>query len=225
MSSFSIREFTADDIPQIMALQKAYQQAYPNAVIIPGEVYLSPGFEEGKNIFCAFDERGTLQGYAPQFPNITEDPHIPHTIWAEIKVNPRENFPVTLKDILFERVKQRSRKIISKQPMQHVQLAFQYHPSEKASIEFILSRGFKYAESVYRMMHDLAQELHDVPRPEDIDFRLSRMENPQEQQAYIQAQNEAFPEAPITLADWKAFISSNAWQDGRNITAFDGQEV
>ena len=51
MSSFRIRKFTSDDIPQVMALQHTYQTIYPNAAVIPGEVYLSPGFEDDKNIF------------------------------------------------------------------------------------------------------------------------------------------------------------------------------
>ena len=54
MPSFTIRKFAAEDIPQVMALQQAYQQVYPQATVIPGEVYLSPGFAEGENIFCNF---------------------------------------------------------------------------------------------------------------------------------------------------------------------------
>ena len=111
MSSYKIRNFTPEDIPQVMALQQAYQQVYPNASVIPGEVYLSSGFEDGKNIFCAFDESGCLQGYAPLFPNLTIEPHIPHTIWAEVKVSPELASPRDVKDLLFERVVDRTREI------------------------------------------------------------------------------------------------------------------
>ncbi len=58
-------------------LQQAYQQVYPHASVIPGEVYLSSGFEAGKNICCAYDESGSLLGYAPLFPALTEDPKHP----------------------------------------------------------------------------------------------------------------------------------------------------
>ena len=101
MSSFTIREFTAEDIPQVMGLQRAYQQVYPNAAVIPGEVYLSSGFDAGENIFCAFDESGCLQGYAPLFPNLTVEPHIPHAVWAEVKVRPELANPYEVKDLLF----------------------------------------------------------------------------------------------------------------------------
>ena len=65
MASFKIRKFTPKDIPQVMALQGEYQEAYPFAAIIPGETYLSAGFENGKNIFCAFDEGGVASRLCP----------------------------------------------------------------------------------------------------------------------------------------------------------------
>ncbi len=71
MSIIKIRHFSVEDIPQIMAVQQAYQQVYPDASVISGEVYRSAGFEEGRNIFCALDENEVLQGYAPLFPNLT----------------------------------------------------------------------------------------------------------------------------------------------------------
>jgi ribosomal protein S18 acetylase RimI-like enzyme len=104
-------------------------------------------------------------------------------------------------------------------------LTFQYHPSETFSIEYVLSRGCMYTESVFRMMCDLSQEIPAVSLPGGIDFRRWHMESEQEQQAYVQARNEAFPEAPVAFADWQYFLSSPAWQEGTTITAFDGQEI
>jgi hypothetical protein len=46
--SFQIRAFTPEDIPQVMTLQQEYQRCYPQASVIPGEVYLSPGFDDGR---------------------------------------------------------------------------------------------------------------------------------------------------------------------------------
>jgi ribosomal protein S18 acetylase RimI-like enzyme len=223
--SFTIREFTPSDIPQVMALQQAYQRVYSKAIVIPGEVYLSAGFSDGKNIFCAFDEGGSLQGYAPLFPYLTEDAQIPHTVWAEVKVSPELASPQNLKDLLFERVLHRTGEITCTVPGHPARLAFQYHPSEISSIEYVMSRGCAYTESVFRMMCGLSQELPVIPPPDHIDIRPWRMETEKEQQAYVQAQNDAFPEAPIALADWQSFLSSYSWQDGTAITAFDGQEI
>jgi ribosomal protein S18 acetylase RimI-like enzyme len=225
MPSFMIRKFTSDDIPQIMALQQKYQRVYPSATVIPGEVYLSSGFDGSENIFCAFDEEECLRGYAPLFPNLTQDPQIPHTVWAEVKVDPDLTSPQGIRDLLFEQVVNRTGEIAQAFPGHETRLTFQYHPSEISSIEYVMSRGCSYTESVFRMMRNLSQELPVVPPLNQIDIRSWRMESEREQQAYIQARNEAFPEAPITLADWQSFLSSPAWQQGTTITAFDGPEL
>ena len=225
MPNFVIRKFTPQDIPQVTALQQAYQRVHPDATVVPGEVYLSPGFEEGENIFCAFDEDGCLQGYAPLFPVLTDDPRLPHTVWAEVKANPALEAAESVKQLLFERVVQRAREISGAPAGRQARLTFQYFPSETASIEFVTGRGCVYTESVFRMMCDLSEELTGAPPPEQIEVRQWRMESEAEQRAYLQARNEAFPEAPTTLADWQAFLGSASWQDGTSMTAFDGQEV
>ena len=225
MPKFIIRIFNPEDIPGIMALQQAYQQAYPHASVIPGEVYLSSGFEAGKNICCAFDENGSLLGYAPLFPALTEDPKIPHTLWAEVKVSPQLGSPREVKDGLFARVLDRAAEITHLHPGHRTRLAFQYHPSETPSIAYVLSKGCVYTESVFRLMRDLSGEIPVVPPPSGILVRPWRMESEPEQQAYVQARNEAFPDAPASLADWQFFLGSPVWQEGTHMAAFDGQEV
>jgi len=225
MSSLLIRNFTPDDLPQVMELQQAYQKVYPNASVIPGEVYLSPSFGDGKNIFCALDERGFLQGYAPLLPVLTEAPQAPHTIWAEVKVGPQLLFPQEVRDSLFERVLNRAKEVVQTFPGHPAQLIFQYHPSETFSIEYVTSRGGVYSESVFRMMCDLTQELPAIPSPEQIEVRPWRMESEKEQQAYVRARNEVFSEAPITLADWQSFLHLPSWDTGTTFTAFDKQEI
>jgi ribosomal protein S18 acetylase RimI-like enzyme len=225
MSIIKIRNFNPGDIPQVMALQQAYQQVHPNASVIPGEVYLSAGFEDGRNIFCALDEKEELQGYAPLFPNLTGDPHLPHTVWAEVKANPGMASDREVKDLLFDRVIGRTVEISRGVPGHRTHLTFQYQPAETASIAYVLSKGCTYTESVFRMLRDLSQEIPSLPAPGQIDVRSWRMESVAEQQAYVTARNEAFPEAPIRLEDWQYFLSSPAWQAGTSLTAFDGQEI
>ncbi len=130
-----------------------------------------------------------------------------------------------MKDALFARLLDRTAEITHLHPGHKTRLAFQYHSSETSSIEYVLSRGCAYTESVFRMMRDLSQELPLVPPPAGIEVRPWRMESEQEQRAYVQARNEAFPDAPITLADWQYFLGSPAWQAGTTLAAFDGQEL
>jgi len=225
MSNLNIRNFTPEDIPQVMDLQQAYQKVYPNVSVIPGEAYLSPSFCGGKNIFCALDEKGILQGYAPLFPVLTEAPQAPHTIWAEVKVNPQLLFPEEVKDSLFERVLNRAKELVQSSPGHSAQLIFQYHPSETSSIEYVTSRGGVHSESIFRMMRDLTQELPPIPPPEQIEVRPWRMESEKEQQEYVRARNEVFSEAPVTLADWQSFLQLSSWSTGTTFTAFDQQEI
>lgn len=209
----------------MVALQQAYQKVYSHASVIPGEVYLSSGFEDGRNIFCAFDENGSLQGYAPLFPNLTADPRLPHTIWAEIKADPESAQAQAVKDQLFEHVTGRVQELTQGCPHQHTRLTFQYHPTETASLEYVQSKGCMYAESVFRMLRELSNPIPELPNPDGIQVRPWRMQSQAEQQAYVQARNEAFPESPVSLADWQYFLASPAWQDGASITAFDGMEI
>jgi ribosomal protein S18 acetylase RimI-like enzyme len=225
MLNFTIRNLTPDDIPHVMELQYEYQKVYSSASIIPGEVYLSSGFDDGKNIFCAFDGKGYLQGYAPLFPNLTENPQIPHTVWAEVKVNPELASPQGIKDLLFERVVGRTREITSVLSNRPTRLTFQYHPSETASIEFVTSKGCAHTESVFRMIRDLSQELPAIHQPEGIEVRAWHTDDENEQIAYVQARNKAFPDSPIALADWQYFLSSPAWREGTSITAFDRDRI
>jgi ribosomal protein S18 acetylase RimI-like enzyme len=51
------------------------------------------------------------------------------------------------------------------------------------------------------------------------------MESEAEQQAYVQAHNEAFPEAPLALGDWQHFMKSPQWAAGTSIAAFAGTEI
>lgn len=225
MSSLFILNFSPENIPQVMDLQQAYQKVYPNAGVIPGEAYLSPRFGDGKNIFCAFDEKGILQAYAPLFPVLSESTQWPHTIWVEVKARPQLLAPQEAKDALFECVLNRAKEIVQTSPGHAAQLIFQYHPSETLSIEYVTSRGCVYSESVFRMMHDLSQELPAIPAPEQIEVRPWRMESEQEQQAYVQARNEVFSDAPVTIADWQSFLHSPSWETGTTFTAFDQDEI
>ncbi len=208
-----------------MALQRAYQRAYPHAVVVPGEVYLSPGFEEGRNIFCAFDDEEYIEGYAPVMPVMAKYPAAAHTVWAEVKTDPSLGPWPLVKHFLFERVVRRARELTEPFPGHRTCITFQYHPSEAASIDYVISKGCKHSGTVVRMMRGLAFDLPDAAMPEGVTVRRWRMETEAEQKAYVQARNEAFPDNPVALADWQGFLSSSSWHEGVAITAFDGEEV
>jgi ribosomal protein S18 acetylase RimI-like enzyme len=225
VSNYQIHTLTPEYLPQVMALQEAYRQCYPQATVIPGEVYLSPGFEAGANIFCAVDDNGCLRGYAPLLPNLTAEPGPPNVIWTEVKADPALAGLREIKDLLFERVVARAREIARSSPEKPTQLTFQYHPSESPSVEYVLSKGCAYTATVFRMMRDLSAEIPAVPCPDGIEVRNWRMETQMEQEEYVEARNEAFPDSPVSLADWQSFLQSGFWREGCAVTALDGPEI
>jgi hypothetical protein len=117
------------DIPQILALQGVYHHLYPDYIVRSEQTYLSSIFNNGKNIFCAFDENGDLQGYAPLLVRLASGSgEMPHTIWTEIMVNPELESKIVIKDQLFESVIERAKTITQAFPGHPAHLAFQYYP-------------------------------------------------------------------------------------------------
>lgn len=226
MKNFTIETLARSRIDAVVALQRAYTALYPDAPVIPGEAYLSPAFERGRNVLCAFDEDDKLAGYAPLYPVLMREPsERPHTLWVEIKAHPECGRPNEVKDRLFEQLVIRARKVTKDYPEHPIHLTFQYFPSETASIAYVLSKGCRHTESVFTMRRDLSKEIPVSVALDGIEIRPWRMESEAEQRAYVQARNECFPEAPVELSDWQYFMQSLQWSVGTTLAAFQGDEL
>ena len=219
----NIRRLTPADLPDIMRLQAAYAVEHPGVPVIPGELYLSPGFEGGQNVSCAFDEAGRLAGYAPVLPVLVPDGvNAPHKIWAEIRAEPKIEEPLAVKDRLWEAVIGLAREIAAAAPAHSSHLVFQYYPIETTSIAYVLAKGCQHTESIYQMTRALSEPIPAGSMLPGLDVRRWRMETEAEQRAYVQAHNEAFPDAPLALGDWQYFMQSPQWATGGSIAAFAG---
>jgi ribosomal protein S18 acetylase RimI-like enzyme len=104
-------------------------------------------------------------------------------------------------------------------------LTFQYFPSETASIEYVTSKGCRHTESVFAMRRDLSMEIPPPTPLDGIDICSWRMESEVEQQMYVQARNECFPEAPVALEDWQYFMRSPYWAVGTKLAAFEANKL
>ena len=226
MPRYSIRPFTSADVASVVDLQNAYSKIHPESPVIPGEAYLSPGFEGGQNVFCGVDESGKLIAYAPLYPVLRhEDSQSPHTLWVEIKAHPACDAPNEVKGQLLERIRIRARELTEPFPGHPIHLTFQYFPSERASIEYVAAKGCQYTESVFTMRRDLTQNIPEFLPLEEALIRPWRMESLAEQQAYIAARNECFPEAPVELAEWQYFMQSPQWSVGTTMAAFQDDQL
>jgi ribosomal protein S18 acetylase RimI-like enzyme len=224
MKKITIQPFTASHISAVVELQSAYAEVYPEAPVIPGEAYLSPAFEG--NVFCAIDESGKLMGYAPLYPVLMRDEsQSPHTLWTEVKVHPVCDAPNEIKDQLWERILLRAREVTSEFPGHPIHLTFEYLLSETASITYVTSKGCRHTESVFIMRRDLSREIPSMETLGGIEIRPWRMESEAEQQMYVGARNECFPEAPVELGEWQYFMTSPQWSVGTTFAAFHGSEL
>jgi GNAT superfamily N-acetyltransferase len=224
MNKIIIQPFTSSHIPNLVELQKAYAEVFPDAQVIPGGAYLSPAFAD--NVFCAFDESGKLVGYAPLYPVLMRDASsLPHILWTEIKVHPACDAPNEIKDQLFCQILIRARAVTGEFSGHPMDLTFQYFPSEIPSIEYVVSKGCQHTESVFTMRRDLSQDVPSIQILDGIEIRPWRMENEAEQRLYVNARNECFPEAPIELEEWQFFMQSPQWSVGTTFAAFHGDEL
>lgn len=226
MKNITIQPFSPAHTSAVVELQAAYTSMYPDAPVIPGELYLSPAYDGGQNIFCAFDDHGKLVGYAPAYPVLMRDGSaLPHTVWTEIKTHPTCEGSAEVKDRLLECVRLRALEVTKGFPGHPVHLTFQYFPSETSSIEYVLSRGCRQTESVFTMRRDLSKEIPPASPISNIEIRPWRMESETEQQKYVEVRNECFPGAPIALSEWQYFMLSPHWSVGTTIAAFDGDRL
>ena len=226
MNPVSIHTFTDADIPALVALEQAYAGAFPGAPVFPGEMYFSPGFHGGADVFCACSD-GRLLAYAPVYTQILEDgpAALPHQAWVEIKAQPELEEVEAVKDQLLERVIQCARAHISAFPGRPAVMTFEYRANETPAIEYVLSRGFAHGKSVFGMRRDLSQPIPVLPSPAGITIGCWKMEREAGQRAYTAARNECFPETPILLGDWQHFMQSPMWASGTTIAAFAGEEL
>lgn len=232
MPSITIRPFTPSDIPQIFALQQAYSSIYQGIPVFPGEMYLSPAYHGGQDVFCAFlDDR--LVGYAPVYAQLIENgpADLPNVIWTEIRVFPDLPEIEAVKDELLARVIALAQTILHQAttqqglPERKGRLMFEYRLNENEPAAYVLSRGFECSESVFSMRRDLTQPMPTIRTPDGIRIQRWRMESQPEQEQYVAARNECFPEAPVKLENWQYFLSSPMWAVGTSIAAFAGDEL
>jgi len=195
-------------------------------------MYLSPAYHGGQDIFCAFlDDR--LVGYAPVYAQLIEQgpENLPHVIWTEIKVLPDLPEIDTIKDELLARVIAHAQTILTQAraqqaiPKRKARMMFEYRLNEFEPAAYVLARGFEFSESVFSMRRDLAQPFPTAHPPDGIRLLRWRMESPPEQEQYVAARNECFPEAPVKLEDWQYFLQSPMWAVGTSIAAFAGEEL
>jgi ribosomal protein S18 acetylase RimI-like enzyme len=227
---YTIRNLTPLDLPRVEALQQEYAKVYPGAPVVPSGLYLSPAFHEGQDVFCALTGEGgeeRLVAYAPVYVQIVEDgpAHLPNRVWTEVKARPDLEDAEPVKEQLLELVMKHAQDLLQHHPGREARVLFDYRANEVPAINFIVARGFTFKECVFYMYRDLNAPFPAALPPQGIEIFRWKMESEPEQQAYVAARNECFPEAPVKLDEWQYYMRSPQWSVGAMIAAVSGQEL
>jgi ribosomal protein S18 acetylase RimI-like enzyme len=232
MSQITIHPFSTEYVQQVVDLQQAYSAVYQGVPVFPGEMYLSPGFHGGQDVFCATMDH-QLVGYAPVYAQLVDSgpEDLPHQIWTEIKVRPDLPEINDVKDCLMERVIAHAGQLVDEAthqqnlPERKIRILFEYRVNEVESAAYVQSRGFQRQESVFSMRRDLTAPFPQASIPAEIRLEQWKMDSLPDQVKYVAARNECFPEAPVQLDDWRYFLGSPMWAVGTSIAAFAGEDL
>jgi ribosomal protein S18 acetylase RimI-like enzyme len=208
----TLRTFLETDVDALNGLLAQYCQAHPPRTSPPAQFYLSPYFDGGQDVMCAFDEQGRLAGYAPFF---AQGEHA----WAEVMTPPEQGCGEQVRAALWDWLLERARR------GGQARLYFQYYPHESEALRFVEGKGGQRRYGIYLLRRDLSQRIPSLPVPPGFNLRRWRMESENEQSQYLEGRNLCFPEAPTSLEEFQYFTQTPLWAQGVNIAAFAGEQL
>ena len=228
MEEIAIRNFAPGDERSMADLQARCVAACPDTGRFPPRFWLAPGFEDGRNIFCATDKQGALLGYAAVTPAHISRHLAARTLWLDLRTAPDHPGAGAIKEALFGRLFSRAQELACRWPGERVALSATYFAAGGASIEYLEGMGFEPYQTCLYMRRDLARPLPgEAPGllPPGVVVRPWRMETEAEQRAYLAAYDAAFQDEAKTLPDLQHFLQSEQWSVGTTFTAFAGERI
>jgi ribosomal protein S18 acetylase RimI-like enzyme len=199
--------------------------ACPDTSRFPPGFWHGPGFDNGRNIFCAANGQESLLGYAAISPSYVSRHLEARVLWLDVRADPERADAEAIKDILFEKAFARAHEITGNLPDEKVALSATYFAEGEASIEYLRSKGFQHYQTCYTMRRDLREPVPNLTLPPGVDVRAWRMETEAEQQTYLAAYDAAFQDESKNLEELQHFMQSEYWSVGTTFTAFADDSV
>lgn len=227
MEDLLIRNYVPGDIAQVIELQNKYSRIYTEVPICTDDTLRHPAhpvYEDGKNIFCAFDSKDKMIAYASIFPRPVDNDvpsDLPHSLWIEVKVDPLQENQDEIKDNMIKKVLDRVAAISKSLPERSVRLCLGLLSSESEAVKYFLSRGFIHTESLFEMTRDLMIQISNRSITKDVEIRKWKIETKEERLKYIRADNLSFLDSPTTIESLEYLLQSPQWATGTAISAFD----
>ena len=224
MKGVTIRNSVPADAPRMAHLQARCVAECPDTGRFPPGFWHGPGFDDGRNIFCAVDGQDELLGYGAICPSYISRHLGARILWIDLRANPRCKAADTIKDLLLERLLARACEIGSQKPEKYA-LSATYFSEGRASVEYLAAKGFTHYQTCYAMRRDLSEPVPHMPQPVGVEVRSWRMENEAEQRAYLEAYESAFQSDAKSLEELQHFMGTEYWSVGTTFTAFAGERV
>jgi hypothetical protein len=127
----------------------------PDTGRFPADFWNGPGFDEGKNIFCAVDDEEELLGYAALSPSYVSRHLQARILWLDLRVDPERVDAEALKDILFWRAYVRAHEIARQMEDEQVAISATYFATGQASIDYLKSKGFTHYQTCCTMRREM----------------------------------------------------------------------
>jgi len=226
MADIRIRNFEPADAPRMEDLQARCIARCPDTSLLPAGFYWAPGFDNGKNIFCALDGQGRHMGHVAVYPyQASAALDGARVLWMDLRVDPEHPGGPALRDKLLAIAVKRAGELKKSLRENRAVLSATYFAAGMESIDYLRNEGFQPYETGYTLRRDLSLPVPPVPVPVGVEVRAWRMPTQSEQENYLAAHQSVFRDGTWTLKSLQHFMKSEMWAAGTTYTAFDGQKL
>jgi GNAT superfamily N-acetyltransferase len=223
MKNVKYRNFHPDDAQAMTVLQHRALEYCPDTGKFEAGFWLSPGFQEGKNIMIAETTDSRIVGYAAISSAYYSNTLEARVFWIDLRSDPDLDGDSTIKDNLLEKIIQRGWEIKSEENRDCAAVGATYFAQGQNCIDYLKSHGFAHFETMLAMRRNLSEPIPIVERIATIEIKSWKMEKRSEKLAYLQARELAF-EYPLGSVELlEHFSRSELWQGGTSFAAFADQ--
>lgn len=226
MTKVVVRNFQPEDETRMIELQSRCVDSCPDTGKFEAGIWLSPAYENGKNIYVAENENAQIVGYAAIHSAYYSNKWETRILWMDLRTDPDIDENFTIKDALLEKIIQRGRGIKLEENRERAAIGATYFAQGLASIDYLKSQEFIHFESMLAMRKKLSNSsLFKFDCIKYVEIKSWKMESRKDKIAYLAAREVAFGYPLQTLEILEHFTGSEFWKGGTTFTAFSNGTI
>ncbi|NLG70736.1 MAG: GNAT family N-acetyltransferase [Chloroflexi bacterium] len=225
MQTLIVTNYQPGDEAWMFELQRKTLVRCPDSALMDPVSYRDPAFEQGLNIFCAFEGDKRLVGYGWIRPHrVLWLPEETLILPLDVRVDPDYEEAEALRQRLLDVLCERAHVLRTRYPQPQALLAASYYSGGRSSIDYLLGKGFRHYASDFSLRRDLRQPLPERKPPAGVELRSGRLQTAEEQQEYLKAFLACEKES-WTLDELREFLQSELWGNGMLIAGYAGTSM